>query len=464
MPTDEMADELQAEPVVMAEEPSAERLAIEERFQKLKEQRAAIEEELQKEREAKKIDWQYINDLKCQLRQLNNLLEIERPDVKAQALEILQTGDPVEYIMRVYNRLHVGDVEIGKVLLLSIACQSVLNSEGIQPKITGSSGKGKTHAVNTMYHLIPDVGYKTKGSLSSKTLFYDPDLKPGTIIFVDDVKMSDDLDSTLKQAMSNFQEPTTHKTVINQEYRELTIPERTVFWMTAVNTDFSDELINRIYDLNVDESTETDEAVLLYRKERAGYVSEAFPEDEVGVCRAIIHEVKAYLFDVIIPYFNEIEWKVSKDRRNFDRFIDLIKGFAAMRFMQRPEIFEDVILASLKDFEDAKALYDVTSLTQVTKLTKAERRLAEWLKSKDEAKTINEMVEEYLKEDGTKFTYTAIYKCFKGTKGKGGLLDKVPGLLKVEKNGEEAFKLDNLNESAVGSIVTLAPEAYEKYS
>ena len=135
-----------------------------------------------------------------------------------------------------------------------------------------------------------------------------------------------------------------------------------------------------------------------------------------------------------------------------------------MRFMQRPEIFEDVILASLKDFEDAKALYDVTSLTQVTKLTKAERRLAEWLKSKDEAKTINEMVEEYLKEDGTKFTYTAIYKCFKGTKGKGGLLDKVPGLLKVEKNGEEAFKLDNLNESAVGSIVTLAPEAYEKYS
>jgi len=161
-------------------------------------------------------------------------------------------------------------------------------------------------------------------------------LKPGTIIFVDDVKMSDDLDSTLKQAMSNFQEPTTHKTVINQEYRELTIPERTVFWMTAVNTDFSDELINRIYDLNVDESTETDEAVLLYRKERAGYVSEAFPEDEVGVCRAIIHEVKAYLFDVIIPYFNEIEWKVSKDRRNFDRFIDLIKGFAAMRFMQRP--------------------------------------------------------------------------------------------------------------------------------
>lgn len=433
-------------------------------FSDLQEARSGVEKLIKKAQSEEKPDFGYIKFAKEQIDLIDKLLEFKDPVIEEKALEIMRTGNPLDYIIGVYNKLHVGDTYLGKIMLLSIASQSVTSSDGIQPKLTGASGKGKTHAAKTMFHLIPDLGYKMMGSLSAKTLFYHPDLMPGTIIFADDVKMSEDLDSTLKQAMSNFQEPTTHRTVVKQEYGELTIPPRTVFWMTSVNTDFSDELINRLYDLNVDESSETDEAVTGQRLERAGKGNEAYPiTDEVKICRAIIHIVKCKAFRVMIPYAKEIEWKGSKDRRNLNRFIDIVQGFAVLKFMQRPEIFDDEILASVKDFDDAKALYDATSLTQVTKLTKAERRLAQWLVSKSEAKTINEMVNEYLKEDGTKFTYTAIYKWFKGTKGKGGLLDKVPGLLKVEKNGEEAFKLDNLEESAVGSIVTLAPGAYEKY-
>jgi len=36
-------------------------------------------------------------------------------------------------------------------------------------------------------------------------------------------------------------------------------------------------------------------------------------------------------------------------------------------------------------------------------------------------------------------------------KGKGGLLDKVPGLMKTENIGEEAYELPNFDEGAVGS-------------
>jgi hypothetical protein len=36
-------------------------------------------------------------------------------------------------------------------------------------------------------------------------------------------------------------------------------------------------------------------------------------------------------------------------------------------------------------------------------------------------------------------------------KGKGGLLDKVPGLMKTENSGEEAYELPNFDEGAVGS-------------
>ena len=66
--------------------------------------------------------------------------------------------------------------------------------------------------------------------------------------------------------------------------------------------------------------------------------------------------------------------------------------------------------------------------------------------------------------DGSQFSYNAIYQWIKGNKGKGGLLGKVPGLMKTENSGEEAYKLPNFDEGAVGSIVSLKAEAYEIFS
>jgi len=191
---------------------------ISEELQQIQAERADIEKKLKEALSEKKIDKQCIESLDRRLKQLDNLAEIADPVIKAKALDILQNGDPVEYILNVYNRLHVGDVQIGEVLLLSIANQSVLNSEGLQPKLSGASGKGKTHAAKSMFHLIPDVGYKLEGSLSAKSMYYFPDLKSGTVIFSDDIKMNADLDDTLKRAMSNFQQSTRHRTIIHEVY------------------------------------------------------------------------------------------------------------------------------------------------------------------------------------------------------------------------------------------------------
>lgn len=192
---------------------------------------------------------------------LDNLAEIEDPAIKSKAIEVLRNGDPVDYMIRVYNRLHVGDTQIGKILLLSIGCQSVINSEGLQPKLSGPSGKGKTHAAKSIYHLIPDLGYKLAGSLSAKSLFYFPDMKPGTIVFSDDITMSSDLEDTLKRAMTNFQQKTKHRTVTRDGYAELEIPERTTWWLTSVDSQYSDELLSRLFGLDIDDSSNQDDEV-----------------------------------------------------------------------------------------------------------------------------------------------------------------------------------------------------------
>ena len=434
----------------------------------LKEQRDRQKELIKGELEEKRPDVTLIESCHKRIKYIDGLLEIKDPEIEGKAKSILEKGDPVGYIIGVYNRLHVGDTDLGKIMLISIANQCAATTDGTQPKLSGEPGKGKTHAVTAMYHLIPDVGYKIEGSLSAKILYYDQDLMPGTVIFADDVRIPDDLEDTLKRAMTNFQRETVHRTVDRQlQPRTLTIPPRTVFWMTSVSRPFSIELNSRLYEVNVDESPETDEAVTKQRMKRALKGDEALPEDEeVKICRAIIHAVRCKTFHVRIPYAEYINWYSSQNRRNLNRFLDLVQGFTVLRFMQRPEVEESgihTILADIQDFEDAKVLYDATSKSQITKLTDSERRLAEWLSSKG-PKTINKLVEEYLKTDGTQYKYNGIRKLIKGNEGRGGLLDKVPGMMVSKVNGEEAFELRKFDVGSVGSIVSLKSEAYEKYS
>lgn len=438
-----------------------------EELQRIEAERANIDKELQEALGAEKIDKRYIESLKRKMDQLDNLAEIEDPAIKKKARDILRNGDPVEHILSIYSRLHVGDVQIGKVLLLSIANQSVLNSEGLQPKLSGASGKGKTHAAKAMFHLIPDVGYKLEGSLSAKSMYYFPDLKPGTVIFSDDIRINADLEDTLKRAMSNFQQPTLHRTIIRESYAELEIPGRIAWWLTSVENPYGDELLNRLFGLDVDDSVDQDEAVTKQQLERAKYGDVALPEDDdVKVCRAIINEVKKKLFKVIIPYSDYIVWKGAGDRRNLPRFLDLIKGFAALRFMQRSEIFDDEILASLKDFEDAKALYEQGKTGLATKLTKAELRLVSWMVGKGPL-SINDIVKEYLKPNGGQYTSEAIRKMLEGKRDGKGLTDKVPGMLVHGSGGkgdEKKYEIKSFEDGSSLEIVSLKQEAYEKFA
>ena len=425
-------EEYSDEEYPMEEEYPDEEIGLDEIHSEIDEidsERADIEAEIKAQIRGGKPDLRYLGVLESRLQLLNNFRQVEDPKIKEKALQILKNGDPVDYIIKVYNRLHIGDTGIGKVLLLSIACQSVINSDGLQPKLSGSSGKGKTHAAKVMFHLIPDVGYKLEGSLSSKSLYYRRDLRAGTIVFSDDIKMSDELEDTLKRVMSNFQQKTKHFSVNKDlEGKEREIPERIVWWLTSVDNPFSDELLNRLFGLDVDASKEMDEKVTEEQLKKAKYGENQLPEDEeVFVCRAIIHIIKGRLFKVDIPYSDRIVWKGSEDRRNLPRFLDLIRGFAVLRFMQRFDVFDNWISAGIKDFDDAKALYEEGQASLSTKLTKAELRLVKWMAGKGWL-SINKIVEDYRKDNGKSYTYAAIRKIINGDKRGKGLTSKVPGM------------------------------------
>lgn len=305
--------------------------------------------------------------------------------IKDRANEILDKGDPVQFIFDVHQSLHIGDPLISKILIASIGSQSANNTQGIHPKLDGQSGKGKSHAAAMMAHLIPRE-FKITGSVSDKALYYNTNLRAGSVIYSDDVDLSEDLSATIKRATTNYQGETEHHTLNKERGLLITkLPARLSWWLTSVNNDQSLQIINRQFGGSVDETPEQDSRIFEFQVSKAMFGTIDMPEtDDVLVCREIIKDIKKHVFNVRIPFSYLIEWKDKGNRRNFEMFEDMIKAFAVFRYRQRASR-DDILFAEIADYDDAEQLYSKKAANQRTKLSDSELRLCTILADKDEA-------------------------------------------------------------------------------
>lgn len=341
-----------------------------------------------------------------------------------EANRILEHGDPIKYIFDVHQSLHMGDELLTYLRIAAVGNQSASNTKGIQPSADGASGKGKSDGDKKFVHLLPPE-YVLSGSVSDKVLYYKKDLKPGTYIHSDDVDLSDDLTSTLKRATSNFQQYTPHHTLDkDRNVIDHSLPPRLVWALNSVNNVESQQLVNRQFGCSVDESPEQDEKVLAYQKYCGMFGSEELPTtDEVLICREIIREIKKHLFKVVIPFSYLIEWKDASNRRNFDMFLDMIKGFTVYRFKQR-ETNNEIIFANLQDFDDAVKLYGKRTENQGRKLTDAELKLIKAIHSngRSDIKTLQSII-------GVSRGRILQLINGKGKDSDSGLIHKIPGMI-----------------------------------
>ncbi len=95
---------------------------------------------------------------------------------------------------------------------MSLASRAVINSKGLHVLVTGESGKGKSHAFESMMDLIPQE-YCLSGRLTDKALFYQDNLRKGSIICLDDVSLSLSMQETLKGVTTSFKKPFIYRTV-----------------------------------------------------------------------------------------------------------------------------------------------------------------------------------------------------------------------------------------------------------
>jgi len=356
------------------------------------------------------------------------------PASRERAMEILTHGDPLAFLLDTFNREHVGDRTVAECLVMSLASQSVENTNGLHVSVSGNSGKGKSHACTMMLKQVPSA-YRLAGTVSNKALYYNEDLRPGTVFLFDDVSLSDDLQEILKAATANFRERIEHHTVTaDRKLQVCRIPERCVWWLAKVEDAGDDQVMNRMLAVWIDDTIEQDERVLAHMKEAEAREGGGDDEDpDLPVCRAIWEILKEERLHVSVPYAGRVHFSATTNRRNPGMLFDLIKACALLHRFQR-EAYPGGIRADRSDFATAARIYATIngeSGGQETKVTKNESAALATVATMGWNQFTVKML-----QDALGLSYQQTYRILHGYASRGatysGLLERCPAISYVD--------------------------------
>jgi hypothetical protein len=363
------------------------------------------------------------------------LTPLDEIPCRDEALDVLQHGDPTQFMLRTFALDHEGDEIPAECMILTLAIRSVANTNGLHLSISGESGKGKSTAVNALLPQLPER-YRLKGGMSNKALLYTNTLQPGSAILLDDKDLNEDIIGILKGVTTTFKDPYIYRSVSTERKGVIcTIPERCVWWVAKVEGAGDDQVFNRMLTCWIDESSEQDRKVAswILHQDQAPPDDREEDRPHVLVCRAIWEMLGRQLFWVIIPYATRVHFRSYANRRNIEMFQNLIKANTVLRFMQREQSIRGrnfCLTATMEDFYEALRLYGQLNGTaggQETKLTRKESELIETIaRNKWEEFTIPQL------QKATGLSNGTLHRLIHGYDSRGsqytGLLEKCPAL------------------------------------
>ena len=307
------------------------------------------------------------------------------PDVEREADQILSAGLAFEYLYETWQARHLGDAKVGKALLGGFGAQRCVSTSGIHIQINGPREAGKSHAVEEAVNLLPPR-LVMMGSMSNMTLYYvAEDMPAGAAVSIDDITYTETFGAVQKRCTTGFQSGATHRSVVDSKdgkvVKKFTTKPRMAFYTTCVDRQQDEQLRSRLWSIDADSSPEHKQAVIDFRKKKdAGLLFDPAEEErKTAVCRAIFEDLDSRLFDVVIPFAERLITSPGLDVRSYNIISDLTKSLAVYRYRVREKDDRGRVLATEKDFFDAKAIFDATEGHSDIKFTEAELRVLEAL-------------------------------------------------------------------------------------
>ena len=345
-------------------------------------------------------------------------------ECSTEVQSLFQDNRLIELFRRNVQKFHVGDEPVTELLMLSVASMSVINTTGLQPKLSGESGMGKTHSTKTVLHLMHPTVYRS-ASFSSKALFYDKTLRPKMVIFSDDVNLAPEVEETVRAAMTNWDSPTQRITLDGKRNPvTLSLPPRVAFWLTSVSTKSTIQLLNRQVEMNVDESPDQDKRVEQHQRRLAeSGLSDFYVDDEVELLREAFLHLNRVDFGVKIPFIDNIRFTDVRNRRNLPIFLDFMRAYCILNYVARETDENGALIATKQDFNNALGLFKTVAVQQVTKLNDREREVAAVIRENSPCDVPTIM-------DETGLGRTRVSELLHGDRDSGnrGMLEKIPEL------------------------------------
>jgi|GEM_PF-2222456 len=317
--------------------------------------------------------------------EIKNRLDKYSDEVIDKAVNELQHGDPYRFVFNAWKKQHVGDEPLGRSLAVCATSTLVAEeNDGLHFKPSGESGKGKTSGIDAFLNLLPP-SMVVRGGISDKYIYYaENEIKDGSIIFMDDRLLSENLKGVVKNSISNFRNPESHRTVIDGKavtYK----PAKRMVWVFASVDGFDDEqLANRFLMTDVDSSEEQDIAVAIHQGNREIERLLGNHHFETDVCQCMFSLLSLKTYDVVVPFQQEIaaQWNHKRNRRNQPKFRDIIKAVCVYKIFQRQHVKECTI-ATYDDLLRAITVYGSTAKQNSTNLTADEDAVINYLLNKN---------------------------------------------------------------------------------
>lgn len=287
-----------------------------------------------------------------------------------EAERILKEGKPFKKFLDVFQDDHEGDLTVARAIALTFASSSVVNGDGLHTYVSGSSGRGKSHAAGTMFEQLPDR-YRYNRSFSDKYLYYagtdkDSGLIPGCVVLIDDQAMSPQVQELFKVSTSKFHERVDYGTVHNQKAQTLKMPEEISWVLLKVDDPGDDQTMNRLIQARVDESEE--KIASSARKIRGKYtdlLSKTIIEIKFDllIVRAMWKKIKESRVAVDVPCARHILFTDMHNLRTHELFFNLVMSHAVIHQWQRKTIGKTqdgvpIIQATYEDYKEAKMIFE----------------------------------------------------------------------------------------------------------
>lgn len=277
----------------------------------------------------------------------------------AKQLRILKSPKLLDKFNKEFDKTIIGEHQTRKTVFLSLCSIWVRNSKSkLNTLVNSESSAGKSYVCKRIYDIFPEhlKQYRTKISAEAFTYWHNSSKEPdwtwdGKICYLEDIKESVINSDTFKIMCS---EGSIATVVRNQMAIDIFIKGKPIILVTTATAQPTGEILNRFNLIPLDETKEQTKKILEYQSIEAMGGLDTKYDEKLSNSLTLLQRVK-----VIIPYAKNIFHHFPKEalriRRDYVRFLDLIKSSAALYQYQREEDELGRIIAEKQDYENARA-------------------------------------------------------------------------------------------------------------